>query len=1052
MRYRAIRGTLLATSSALALIIAVDQGAEAAQCTVVTNPGLPRAQSGNTCVNFIATPAGAGDVNNNGTVTASGTTVNHSGTGVNVYIGATVNGGITNNGTINANLVGIQMDQGSITGSVVNAAGALISSNSNGINLEGEYGVPGEGVGGSVINNGTINTITVNANAGMSVGAITVGGGVTNNGTITSGLAAMVVSESTVAGNVVNGVNAKLSAAATVGLAISNGGSIGGSVENFGTISEAQAFGAAIQILPSTGGIAQTIGGSVINESGGTLTGSVGIAAIAFIDPSTIVTIHGDVVNNGTINAGLTGIQALSATVGGAVSNGGTITAGQYGIQLVNLAKASGGTTLGSSGPTTVAGGVVNSGSITSNGTGFAGIGLNGATVSNGITNSLGGTITATNGVGILLSNTGQVTFTGGTQFTVSGGASSVTGGINNAGTITAQTGIAVTGGSTVDGITNSGTITGSTAAIDLTGEGAATTIAITGGAVNGNMIGGGVGFGDTLNFNTGGAFTYTSAISAMTTVNVDSGTTLYDNNAITATTVNVLGGAKLSAGTAGTPGTLTITGNLAFASGAVYLVQVNPANASLINVSGSATLTGATANAMFSPGSYMTKSYEILTSGARIGTFAGLTTTAMPADVTASLSYQGNNVFLDLTAAIGGGNSTPLNGNEQAVANALNNYFNSGGALPPNFQTIFNLTDGALARALQQLDGEASTDAEASTFQLMNQFLNLMLDPFVDGRSGSPGSPLSFAPDQQPSLPPDIAMAYDSVLKAPPKPTFEQRWTAWAAGYAGTNQTSGDPTVGSTTFNASTYGYAAGMDYHVAPDAKLGFALSGGGTNWNLQQALGGGRSDSFMAGVYGIKYFGAAYIAGDLAGGNNWFTTSRTAPLGDQLRATFQGQSFGARVEAGYRYAMQPAFAVTPYGAVQVESFHTPSYSESDLTGGGFGLSYASQSATDTRSELGARFDDLTVLGNMPLILRARVAWAHDWASNPNLTAVFQALPGANFVVNGAPIVHDSALGTLGSELKVTQNWSLLTKVDGDFAKGSQTYGGTATARYTW
>ena len=29
-----------------------------------------------------------------------------------------------------------------------------------------------------------------------------------------------------------------------------------------------------------------------------------------------------------------------------------------------------------------------------------------------------------------------------------------------------------------------------------------------------------------------------------------------------------------------------------------------------------------------------------------------------------------------------------------------------------------------------------------------------------------------------------------------------------------------------------------------------------------------------------------------------------------------------------------------VTPYAALQVQDFHTPSYSETDLSGGGFGL----------------------------------------------------------------------------------------------------------------
>ena len=47
--------------------------------------------------------------------------------------------------------------------------------------------------------------------------------------------------------------------------------------------------------------------------------------------------------------------------------------------------------------------------------------------------------------------------------------------------------------------------------------------------------------------------------------------------------------------------------------------------------------------------------------------------------------------------------------------------------------------------------------------------------------------------------------------------------------------------------------------------------------------------------------------------------------------------------------------------------------------VTGGGFALSYNSMNATDTRSELGTRFDDMTMLGAMPLSLRVRAAWAH-------------------------------------------------------------------------
>jgi outer membrane autotransporter protein len=241
-------------------------------------------------------------------------------------------------------------------------------------------------------------------------------------------------------------------------------------------------------------------------------------------------------------------------------------------------------------------------------------------------------------------------------------------------------------------------------------------------------------------------------------------------------------------------------------------------------------------------------------------------------------------------------------------------------------------------------------------------------------------------------------------------------------------------------------------MDYHFTPDTFAGFALSGAGGNWGLTQGLGGGRSDDFQVGLYGKTTVGPAYFAASVAFANHWMTTNRFAPLGDQLTASFGAQSYGARLEDGYRYAVMPTLGVTPYAALQTQWFHAPNYSETDVTGGGFGLSYGAMTANDTRSELGARFDDLTTLSGKPLVLRARAAWAHDWVSNPALGAVFQALPGASFIVNGAAVPHNSVLASVGAELRLTKNWSAEAKFDSEFAHGAQTYAGTGTVRYTW
>jgi outer membrane autotransporter protein len=179
---------------------------------------------------------------------------------------------------------------------------------------------------------------------------------------------------------------------------------------------------------------------------------------------------------------------------------------------------------------------------------------------------------------------------------------------------------------------------------------------------------------------------------------------------------------------------------------------------------------------------------------------------------------------------------------------------------------------------------------------------------------------------------------------------------------------------------------------------------------------------------------------------------STDRLALFANRLTADFNAQSFGGRIEGGYRFATAYG-GITPYGAVQAQSFHTPAYSEIDTTSGGLGLNFNSRTGTDTRTELGARFDRVAVAGpDAVLTVRGRLAWAHDWVTDPALAAVFQVLPGASFIVNGATPAQNSALVSAGAELRLSSGVSLLGKIDGEFASNSQTYAGTATLRYTW
>ena len=734
-----------------------------------------------------------------------------------------------------------------------------------------------------------------------------------------------------------------------------------------------------------------------------------------------------------TINGGALAVAAdanLGAAAGGLAFGGGTLQflTGFTTNRTVTL-NAGGGTFDTNGNNATLAGAIGGAGGLTKVGVGT--MTLSGASTYLGGTTVNAGTLQA--GAANVFAPASAYTIANGATLNLAGFNQSI-GSLAGAGAVTLGVATLTTGNDNTS-TTFSGAISG-TGGLTKIGTG---TLILTG---NSSYSGATTVNAGTLSVN--GSITS----SALT---VNAGGTIGGNGTIGNTTIN---GGTLSPGNS--IGTLTVQGDLVLTSAAAYIVEVSPTSADRTNVTGTASL-GGSVQAVFGPGASFARTYTIFSAaGGLNGTrFNTLITGNLPANFATSLSYTLTDVLLNLTAVLGAG--TGLSQNQQNVATSLNTFFNNGGALPPGFVSVFGLTGSNLGNALSQLSGEAATGGQQSAFQMGNQFLGLMLDPFVDGRNGAAGlggPAIAFAPERE-QLPDDIALAYSSVLKAPPvkAPSFEERWSAWGGAYGGSNRTSGDPAVvGSHDLSARTAGFAGGLDYRVTPNTVVGVALAGGGTNWSLAQGLGGGKSDAFQAGVYGVTRSGPAYLAAAFAFTNHWMSTDRFAFAGDHLTASFNAQSLGARVESGYRFAT--AFGgLAPYAAIQAQSFRTPTYSETDVNGGGFALGYAGRTATDTRSELGARFDRLLALNpNAALALRARLAWAHDWVSDPTLAAVFQALPGASFIVNGAAPVKNSALVSGGTELRLANGVSLIGKFDGEFASRSSTYAGTGMVRYAW
>jgi uncharacterized protein with beta-barrel porin domain len=784
--------------------------------------------------------------------------------------------------------------------------------------------------------------------------------------------------------------------------------------------------------------------------------------------------------------------SVLAFNGNGIVINGGTaaITNNSGGFtQFFNGSTAGGATfTNNSSGftefnDTSTAG----SAAITNNSGGFTGFS----------TNSTAGSATITNNGGLTgfndRSSAGSATITnnsgGSTQFGQSGGTDTSSAG---SATITNNGG----GGTTFFASSTAGS-----AAITNSNGGFTLFIATStaGGATFTNNSGGFTEFNDgstagraaITNNNSGFTqFIHASTAGSATITNNSGGTvTFFDNSdGGTAHLINGAGGTIDFSGSTGPLGNgvlgvgslagsgtfivsstqrINVSGSLALTSGALYLVQVQGTNASQINVSGTTTLAGNVEVAVMSRLTQKT-SYTILTSPGLNGTsFSGVSLEF--ANNFASnpvLSTVGNNVQLTLDPGL---LSPILPGNAAAnqvkVASAIDNGLLAGNNLSNAFSTIFNGSGNALLNNLTQLSGEIATASQQTTFDAMGQFMGLMTDPFFGrggGLSGS-GSVIGYAEEDVPASAYAASSkstdAFAMVTKAAPSggSGWGSRWSVWASTFGGSQSTDGNVAQGSNNTTSRIFGTAVGADYLISPTTLLGFALAGGGTNFSVVNG-GSGRSDLFQAGVYLRHTNGPAYVSAALAYGWQDVTTNRIVTVAglDQLRAQFNANAWSGRVEGGYRFVVPTwggGFGITPYAAAQFVTFDLPAYAEQAVLGlNTFALSYGAHAATDPRSELGFRADKSWAMSDGILTLRGRLAWAHDYNPDRAISATFQTLPGASFVVNGAGMAADSVLTTASVEKRWANGWSAAATYEGEFSNVTSSYAGKGVVRYVW
>jgi len=357
-------------------------------------------------------------------------------------------------------------------------------------------------------------------------------------------------------------------------------------------------------------------------------------------------------------------------------------------------------------------------------------------------------------------------------------------------------------------------------------------------------------------------------------------------------------------------------------------------------------------------------------------------------------------------------------------------------------------------------MSGEVANGVPDGAFENLGAFLELLLDPANENRSGGNGPALSFvAPgDDRPSLSLAGPVAAVSPLRAEGGSAVFLRGpvSVWGALRGGWSSHGSDAALGTHPTNVSNGLMALGVDVRPeGQDLVLGAGAALGQVWWNVHPGLGSGHSNSQQFGVYGSKRFGPFYISMAAAFAQFQSNTVRIVIFGgtNAYQAHVHAQGQGLRAEAGYRFDGD-GMGLTPYAVVQAQGITTSSYDEATLAGNpAFALHFPHQRETEVSSELGLAVDRvLSSANDNELSIEARVGWWHDYSDDISRSASLLGFPGTGFVVRGVSPPRDAAQLLLGLDAEISDGLSLKAKVQSLLGSNVQEYGGNLALKVQW
>ena len=487
--------------------------------------------------------------------------------------------------------------------------------------------------------------------------------------------------------------------------------------------------------------------------------------------------------------------------------------------------------------------------------------------------------------------------------------------------------------------------------------------------------------------------------------------------------------------------GTLNVNGNFTH-NGGTYQVEVNAqGQTDRINATGTATINGASVQVLAQSGTYARNTtYTILNAtGGVSGAYSGVSSNF--AFLTPTLSYDANNVFLNLAMSQTAFASGARTANQFAVGTALDQSFaNATGDFATVLGAIAELSTTQGPIALDTISGQPYADFGTLNTNSSALFMNALGQQMANARGAS-------AAGQRQAL----AQACEIETCDAIGPL-----SAWASALGGLGSVLGNTNASTLTYNFG--GAAAGIDYRLDPRFLVGIGVGyTHGTQW-VNSFQGQGWTDSVSVAAYGSFTQGGLYVDA-LAGYayfNNQLQRQILIPGLQQRTATGStgANQFLGQIEAGYKIGVYaPAAAtITPFGRFQISSTTQNAFSE--LGAQSLSLTVAQQTTNSQRITVGADLASSIGLGNeRKLDLAVRLGWMHEFADVARpITAAFAGAPGNSFTVFGATPLRNAAVIGLQASTTIAQATQIYLRYDGEIATGTDNHALNIGLRISW